>query len=315
MTSKTAPLPASFDETLGNHSIPELLRLLIRNEDRVPRNLIDECARRGDEMAQSLGELLHKDYYWGDDQGAGEWWLLHHAVMILGLLPSERAGRLLVDFLRRIDEAKDESLQDLLSGFWPAFLRNKPESVVHQMCALAEDRAIDVFIRMEAIGAVLAAANRSDEQGSLDQALAWIAAIAFSPAEALDTRVMAGNALLDFARPEYRSRLELLADLEPPLGQVFDRRDIKHIYAVGGETPDWERFADPWVFYTPEAIEERQRAWAEEEERLMKEDEDGIFPAGPGETYLRSGPKIGRNDPCPCGSGKKYKKCCMSNEE
>jgi uncharacterized protein YecA (UPF0149 family) len=22
-------------------------------------------------------------------------------------------------------------------------------------------------------------------------------------------------------------------------------------------------------------------------------------------------PKIGRNDPCPCGSGKKYKKCCI----
>jgi hypothetical protein len=24
----------------------------------------------------------------------------------------------------------------------------------------------------------------------------------------------------------------------------------------------------------------------------------------------RDGPKVGRNDPCPCGSGKKYKKCC-----
>ena len=23
--------------------------------------------------------------------------------------------------------------------------------------------------------------------------------------------------------------------------------------------------------------------------------------------------KIGRNDPCPCGSGKKYKKCCLGN--
>ena len=22
--------------------------------------------------------------------------------------------------------------------------------------------------------------------------------------------------------------------------------------------------------------------------------------------------KVGRNDPCPCGSGKKYKKCCLS---
>lgn len=25
--------------------------------------------------------------------------------------------------------------------------------------------------------------------------------------------------------------------------------------------------------------------------------------------------KIGRNDPCPCGSGKKYKKCCLSKDE
>ncbi|MGA2646654.1 MAG: SEC-C metal-binding domain-containing protein [Candidatus Sulfotelmatobacter sp.] len=26
----------------------------------------------------------------------------------------------------------------------------------------------------------------------------------------------------------------------------------------------------------------------------------------------RTAPKFGRNDPCPCGSGKKYKKCCRS---
>ena len=28
------------------------------------------------------------------------------------------------------------------------------------------------------------------------------------------------------------------------------------------------------------------------------------------QTVVNKGPKIGRNDPCPCGSGKKYKKCC-----
>ena len=26
--------------------------------------------------------------------------------------------------------------------------------------------------------------------------------------------------------------------------------------------------------------------------------------------FRRETPKVGRNDPCPCGSGKKYKKCC-----
>jgi SEC-C motif-containing protein len=35
---------------------------------------------------------------------------------------------------------------------------------------------------------------------------------------------------------------------------------------------------------------------------------DGEQIAGP--PVKREGPKIGRNDPCTCGSGKKYKKCC-----
>ncbi len=30
----------------------------------------------------------------------------------------------------------------------------------------------------------------------------------------------------------------------------------------------------------------------------------------PGKTVVRKDKKVGRNDPCPCGSGKKYKKCC-----
>ena len=31
------------------------------------------------------------------------------------------------------------------------------------------------------------------------------------------------------------------------------------------------------------------------------------------EPVRREAPKVGRNDPCPCGSGKKYKKCCGKN--
>lgn len=37
----------------------------------------------------------------------------------------------------------------------------------------------------------------------------------------------------------------------------------------------------------------------------------GLVYSGDNEMpYVRSGKKIGRNDPCPCGSGKKYKQCC-----
>ncbi len=30
-------------------------------------------------------------------------------------------------------------------------------------------------------------------------------------------------------------------------------------------------------------------------------------------TIVNEQPKVGRNDPCPCGSGKKYKQCCGKN--
>ena len=46
---------------------------------------------------------------------------------------------------------------------------------------------------------------------------------------------------------------------------------------------------------------------------FVKEGSEWKFEDGDlvGETpVVREEPKIGRNDPCPCGSGKKYKKCC-----
>ncbi len=41
----------------------------------------------------------------------------------------------------------------------------------------------------------------------------------------------------------------------------------------------------------------------------------GVTEDGKGVTIRREGRKVGRNDPCPCGSGKKYKRCCLLKEE
>ncbi|MEW8625655.1 MAG: YchJ family protein [Candidatus Thiodiazotropha sp.] len=47
--------------------------------------------------------------------------------------------------------------------------------------------------------------------------------------------------------------------------------------------------------------------------RFSKQDGSWYFVDGKlvaPQTEVRKQPKVGRNDPCPCGSGKKYKKCC-----
>src|SRR5437763_14075722 len=42
---------------------------------------------------------------------------------------------------------------------------------------------------------------------------------------------------------------------------------------------------------------------------------DGATAAAQQGTITRAAPRVGRNDPCPCGSGKKYKKCHLPLEE
>ncbi len=54
---------------------------------------------------------------------------------------------------------------------------------------------------------------------------------------------------------------------------------------------------------------ERRAAEARQRKLLETRNPDEIGEKGPTKPVVRSSPKVGRNDPCPCGSGKKYKKC------
>ena len=50
-------------------------------------------------------------------------------------------------------------------------------------------------------------------------------------------------------------------------------------------------------------------------ERSLFKKQDGVwyfYNAASLDPVKREGPKVGRNDPCPCGSGKKFKKCCLN---
>ena len=49
-----------------------------------------------------------------------------------------------------------------------------------------------------------------------------------------------------------------------------------------------------------------------EEAKFIKEGGEWLYSEGRvrPRTVVRSSPKVGRNDPCPCGSGKKFKVCC-----
>jgi len=67
--------------------------------------------------------------------------------------------------------------------------------------------------------------------------------------------------------------------------------------------------------------DELQRVQALAEELILSDLEPDPEPDVDTDAYespqplRKSGPAVGRNDPCPCGSGKKYKKCCMKQRD
>ena len=83
------------------------------------------------------------------------------------------------------------------------------------------------------------------------------------------------------------NRQKELIQLRAQKGHLLSFRDKSHLRS---ETP-------------PSAKQTPKQNPKEESEKQAKE-EGRPAPASPSS-------KVGRNEPCPCGSGKKYKKCCL----
>jgi len=100
-----------------------------------------------------------------------------------------------------------------------------------------------------------------------------------------------------FTLPEVESTLHAMARLDLPQSAKTDLPDLLAAYfsylASSGKMPA----ASAWEEY-PAIVKPGYLA-------LFRE--DGTIR---GTTYRRQYSPTGRNDPCPCGSGKKFKKCC-----
>jgi preprotein translocase subunit SecA len=112
------------------------------------------------------------------------------------------------------------------------------------------------------------------------------------------------------------------------LMQIFSRGDAG---TSGGGPPDQDQGGPAGVPVVrsgggtdgngkrpPQAVATSMDDLEEAFQRRKRRELDQARMAGAGERQpvqqvVRGAAKVGRNDPCPCGSGKKYKKCCGAN--
>lgn len=324
------------------HELIEANRLLDQLAtlgDRAPLELIEAAAAQDEPMWQAMRARLDEPLTWNPPTHEA-WWLPHHIAFILGRMDSAEAGVLLVDLIRRMDREADMELLDWLSPAWPGLLANKPESVHAKLRELVTDRSLDWFTR--STGQVTLLILARDKGGAaLEQAIDAQAGVIADEDEDWELRIVATTTLLDFPRERHRELMLAMVreqadrqDADEYLTVLLTAWDIDEAFERAGDCHPAGYLEDPWVFYQPQEIAARQTRWQAEAEAAARErrekdaqlrrrmhemvpDGSAITPVQnpPDGTGVRVGPKTGRNDPCPCGSGKKYKKCCAIKDQ
>lgn len=302
--------------TYDRHTDEALLDLLVTEEDRLPRSAVDEFVARGERMAERLTDLVADPKAWQAELPA--FWAPIHATFILGAIGGAGVVPALICAMEQA-EAQD---CDWVTGELPSIMGRLGAPARPPLTTLLNDRSRSPYLRATAAEALAAATLY--ESADSDSVFGLLGARQADVAEDEDLRDIVGNILLDFRRSEQKDTLMAFAQEQerkhhhnPMFPLAFSERDIDEAFAK--TTPTLMDYTHDWLaFYNPEAIAQRQARWADEElareqdelteEDLLDEDLDDILPQIP---VVRSEPKIGRNDPCPCGSGKKYKKCCL----
>jgi len=103
---------------------------------------------------------------------------------------------------------------------------------------------------------------------------------------------------------------EIIGELdEIPAGEydVENKRELQNYFEIKADVASWEAADDD-----EEVNEEIEDDYFDDWEEVEK-DETQYFYSGD-KPFVRGTAKVGRNEPCPCGSGKKYKHCHGVNE-
>jgi hypothetical protein len=229
----------------------DLLRLLETEDDRLPREAVDEFVRRGDRMIEPLTAICRDERRWKSPEDGS--WVPVHATFILGAIGGEDVLPGLLDALVHAAQHEyatvTDDLPDIFARLGPAALPG--------LRRLLSDTALPATVRTEVPGPMAAIAAGLDV-AARDDLLDVLRGVASRDPD-WAVRGSAGSALLDFARPDDRDFLLRLGRRLEEKTEIphFVAEDVTMVY----ESPGWNgpRLGDWLHFYDATAIAARQR--------------------------------------------------------
>ena len=227
------------------------------------------------------------------------------ALYLLAKFREQRAWPMVQKILSAPDGG-EEMLGDIVPQSMDSIMASLCGGDLAGIRALIENPAINQNVRWVAVSALtrLVVAGSYDR----DEAMQYFAGLFRTlPREHNDVWDGLGFACLDLCPEEVIADLALAREEGLIDERSFHQSDIDEALARG-KTGAVEYLRQASGSHALVDDLENEMAWM----AAFDESAPGPTPASQGaDTVVRTGPKVGRNDPCPCGSGKKFKKCCL----
>lgn len=327
-----------YDPELPALQIPNLEVLYFAGQNMTPALAREIMAQPRETLVADLCRIL-------DDlvDNADHWLALElpgyayntpmHAMILLAELGAEEALPTILRFLRQDKEDVDFWMGDLVTELLPDVVSRFASPAQYELLAgFATDRDIDEFI---ADAAILGVVRRAWLQPELKPAATgWLSGVI----ETLmpDEKPGQSNGHLDMA---VSAIIDLQAESLLPLAEKCFQLDLLDL-SFAGPYPGFEAFFYEESHYHPQNYPDLEgvyrflgTGWLSDDAEPLppsRPDNDWVSqiravwlarqgariaeaetrPAEPMQAPAGAKGKVSLNDPCPCGSGKKYKRCC-----
>ncbi len=291
-----------------------ILEELQQNRGYFPREAVEEAIRRREEIVPHLLRSLEEVCAGQIEPAEEESYFLHvYAMYLLAQFREKRAYPLIMQLCTLTIESLDALIGDTITEGLPQIIASVFDGDVGPIKSVVENSSIDEYIRSSALRSLSHLAcegvlkrtyvlNYFAElfRGGLEKEYSHVWDCLAS--EAVD---IYAKTLVDDIREAYESGLLWPGYMHP--------EEVDRVFAMKEEIV-LAQFKKRHGGLIDDVIKE-MHSWA----CFHLSDVSDPKPTDPfnmvsgqlaSRTVVRSEVKIGRNAPCPCGSGKKYKRCC-----
>lgn len=294
--------------------IDVILTELEQNRGYFPRDAIEEAIRRKEEMLPHLLRALEDVCAGHVDPSEDEAYFLHiYAMYLLAQFREKRAYPLVTQLCTFPREKLEALLGDVITEGLPHIIASVFNGDTQPIKAVIENASADEYVRSSALRSLSILVyegilERTEViayfaelfRGKLEEEYSYIWDSLASEAVDLHATTLADDIHEAYERdlvwPGYMQPEEVDRVFAMSEESVIEKSRKLH----GGLINDTISTLQAWVCFEPQHSSGHKQTETFNEFPMKKQSS----------TVVRAEPKIGRNEPCPCGSGKKYKRCC-----